>query len=163
MCHCVKHLPYILGYKSKNFGQYLDKIIEIWLIRGSNNSLYKRGHVCSKTHPTFWRKVTYFIFFTILKTFFIRFILEYVQCKNTYFSAVNVEEKNKIKLCHVQDLPHTVNMVQRGIRVRTIDELISMRLDSIGGTGEGSFSNDVTSMVMCLTSCPMIFLSSFKE
>ena len=52
-----------------------------------------------------------------------------------------------------QDLPHTVNMLQRGIRVRTVEDLINMRLDSIasGSSKSKIWMKFVSSKLCCFT------------
>ena len=36
-----------------------------------------------------------------------------------------------------QDLPHTLNMLQRGIQIRSVDDLVNMRLDATNQHGLG--------------------------
>ena len=38
----------------------------------------------------------------------------------------------------LQNLPHTANMIHRGIEVKTIDDLLNMKLDLVG-TGKNRF------------------------
>ena len=68
------HIPYILAYKSRNFGQNLAKILSIRLIRGSNVFGLKTGFyhlfVCFKTILTFWRRIKNLNFGPFLVLFF---------------------------------------------------------------------------------------------
>ena len=48
----------------------------------------------------------------------------------------------KYLICTFQNLPHTVNMIQRGMEIKTIDDLLNMKLDATGGSLSSKSSND---------------------
>lgn len=56
---------------------------------------------------------------------------------NMPFMALEIHGLEEITLS--QNLPHTVNMVQRGVNIRNMDDLINMRLDLMG-VGSSSHS-----------------------
>ena len=64
---------------------------------------------------------------------------------NMPFMALEIHGLEEVTL--KQDLPHTANMLQRGIQVRTIDDLVNMRLDSLGSSALGKLTSGTSSSV----------------
>ena len=58
---------------------------------------------------------------------------------NMPFMALEIHGLKEVTLR--QDLPHTVSMLQRGIQIRTVEDLINLRLDS----GSSSLYSKLTS------------------
>ena len=70
----LNKVPYILAYKSRNFGPNLAKILSVRLIRGSNIFGFKTDFyhlfVCLKTLLSFWRRIKNLNFGPFFEHFF---------------------------------------------------------------------------------------------